>query len=662
MSDPAGATSIDPAELARCLFDEANDALIIFDPNSLKLLDVNPLTQRLTNRKRKELLQLSISDLFASDNSTLCQQFLNSCKETTIYHSRESHQLICGEGEPLEVNVSVSRLHTSPAPLGLISVRDVSDRKSLEADLRHAKALLQASLNEQTQRLETTSEELRDTEQRMRELLDDVGAIVWEADLPDISFSFVSKHAETLLGYPVEQWLTEPGFLFNHVHEDDAATCLEECLAATKEGRDHELQYRMRSASGQDVWFRDLVHVVKDTDGTPIQLRGILIDVTQQVLAEQEQLRLARELRKSEQKLSHVARLSTMGEMVAGIAHELNQPLSAISNFANAAMAALKTKTGTSTDPVERWIEQIDEQAARCGDIIRRLRGFTRKNDAKSTRVNVHEAVNTALAILSDRLKEVEADVVTDVSSEAYVVANDVEVQQVLVNLIRNACDAMEDTTSVARIHVRAKVNSDSLELTIEDNGPGVPPDCHDSIFDPFYTTRADGMGIGLAISQSIVANHGGRLLLDRTCTSGARFCLQLPLAQQAPEGEGTDDDSVVFLVDDDDGSAGSIIALMDCIGVKTRRFSSAEEFLAEYSGGRDMPECACLILDVRLPGMSGPDLCKTLAALGQSLPTIMISGHLDIDKNKIPGVIAGLQKPFRGAELWGHVNSVFQR
>ena len=533
MPSPTILNTVDSAELARCLFEESNDGLFIFDPESMQILDVNPHAQRMTKYSRRELLQLSVPDLLETENAKAAQEFFDSCVETRLLHSRESYQLVRNTGGKLEVNVTVSRLHTSPSTLGLISVRDVSDRKALELNLTQARSLLQEALNAQTKQFEKTTGTLRKTESQLSEIVDDIDAIVWEAEFPCNTFSYVSAQAESILGYPVSDWETKPNFWYSLIHPDEADGVLSYCVTATKRCEDHAMEYRMLAADGDYRWIREIVHVVQNENNTPIKVRGLMIDITARRNAEDDRLQLERELRKRERELAHVARLSTMGEMVAGIAHEVNQPLTAISNFANAAIEVLNVESREAEDSVRQWMRQISNEAVRCSDIIRRLRGFTRKDDESILKVNVAEVIHNSVAMLSDVVQEHSIQMETSLSQhkDIFVMCNETQLQQVLINLLRNACDAVLNASARSpKIQIDLDVISDRVQLTVSDSGPGIPEDLAPQIFEPFFTSREDGMGMGLAISKSIVNEYGGTLKAENSAT-GARFIVELPTA-----------------------------------------------------------------------------------------------------------------------------------
>src|SRR5207302_970785 len=174
-------------------------------------------------------------------------------------------------------------------------------------------------------------------QQRFRDLVNSVEGIVWEADVPSFQFSFVSKEAERVLVYPVERWLSEPTFWKDHVHPDDREWALQFCQTATTEKRNHQFEYRMTAADGRVVWLRNLVTVVVDGGHVP-RVRGVMVDLTKHKQAEEA-------LREARADLAHVSRVTTMGELTAALAHEVNQPIAAASTNANTCLRWLAGDT-----------------------------------------------------------------------------------------------------------------------------------------------------------------------------------------------------------------------------------------------------------------------------------------------------------------------------
>ncbi len=228
--------------------------------------------------------------------------------------------------------------------------------------------------------------------------------------------------------------------------------------------------------------------------------------------------------------LVRLARLSTMGEIVAGLAHELNQPLAAISNFARAARHSIRGHETVDASAAEA-LDQIAEQADRAAEIIRHLRRFFRRAETQRLPVDVSRLVREAAVLLEVDARIHGAWLELDLDESLPMAAVErVEIEQVITNLVRNALEAMGQTPPDRRV-VRlrtARAPNGWIEVSVEDAGCGISPELAPRLFEPFYTTKPGGMGLGLAISRSIVHAHGGRLEAVPLAKQGAvfRFCL----------------------------------------------------------------------------------------------------------------------------------------
>jgi two-component system, LuxR family, sensor kinase FixL len=234
------------------------------------------------------------------------------------------------------------------------------------------------------------------------------------------------------------------------------------------------------------------------------------------------------------QRLTHVSRLATMGEMAAGIAHELNQPLTAIASYAQACDWLL-ARGSTDTAEIRDALQQITAQGLRAGEIIRRLRNLVRTPDTLRVETDVNELIEElkGLALTDARAHNVRLTLEL-APALAPIIANRVEIQQVVLNLVRNAIEALEGVPPERRdIVLRTEPGAESnVELAVIDSGPGVDAGIVDRLFSPFVTTKPAGAGLGLAISRSIVEAHKGTLRYRPAGAGGACFVLRLPHAQ----------------------------------------------------------------------------------------------------------------------------------
>jgi signal transduction histidine kinase len=237
------------------------------------------------------------------------------------------------------------------------------------------------------------------------------------------------------------------------------------------------------------------------------------------------------DLRRNREQLAHVNRISTMGELAASLAHELNQPLTAILSNAQAAQRFLASKPADLRE-VQEILEDIVSDNNRAGEVIRRMRALVKKEELEFAPIHIASVIGEVVQLLhSDEILHnihVELDCQDGLPN---VRGDRVQLQQVILNLLMNAFDAMKETPSQDReVMVRAHVNGDGLvEISVRDHGIGFPTDKLAKIFDPFYTTKRDGLGMGLAISRSIVEAHGGRLWAKNNTDRGSTFYFTIP-------------------------------------------------------------------------------------------------------------------------------------
>ena len=232
--------------------------------------------------------------------------------------------------------------------------------------------------------------------------------------------------------------------------------------------------------------------------------------------------------RHHQNELLHVARLSSMGEMATGLAHELNQPLAAIINYANGAKR--RFAGGASGAELLEPLEQITAQATRAAQIIKWLRGLVERQNPSYRLVDVNDMVAEVLSFMDFEIRTAGIDLSIDYAERLPLIYVDlVQIEQVLLNLLRNACDAVAENTHEKRLWLVTMVQHDRVEIEVTDNGVGMSEETRQRLFEPFYTTKKTGMGMGLAISQTILEQHRAQIRVDSLATQGTRFTLSFP-------------------------------------------------------------------------------------------------------------------------------------
>lgn len=382
----------------------------------------------------------------------------------------------------------------------LCSGEDVTERRLVERALKRSQRLLRAA-----------------------ERVAGVGD--FEVQIPGAGTDQLSPVVRQILGLG-ETETPRPDAFTAYVHPDDRER-FDAALAEIREaGETFDQRYRIVTPAG-DVRF---VHAIARArrDGGVLTLTGMLHDVTERTLAEEEAQR-------TRERLMHVSRISTLGEMASGLAHEINQPLTAISIFAQACARMLDRGEEALPD-LREALEQISAQAIRAGEVIRRLRELVKQRGTRRTTVDCNMLVRDLITLAEPDARTDDIVLRVDLAPGPLPVHVDVvQIQQVLLNLIRNAIDAtLAGTASQRRIEIgTARTGDDEVEIAVADFGVGLPAGGAEHLFEPFFTTKAAGTGLGLSISRGIVRAHGGRLEAVTNASGGATFRFTLPLTHE---------------------------------------------------------------------------------------------------------------------------------
>lgn len=281
-----------------------------------------------------------------------------------------------------------------------------------------------------------------------------------------------------------------------------------------------------RKKDGSIFHEQKTITPLKDAQGNIVHFISTGHDITDIVRAEELD-------RQHKAELAHVGRLSVLGEMTSGLAHELNQPLCAITTYAQTCLRIIQAGN-CKPEEVRYGLEQVIRQAELGGAIFRRLRNFARKGDLRQQRVDLRDLIQEVASFVRAETQQNQIRLIMSISRQLPAVMVDpIQVEQVLLNLVRNSMDALSGVEEERRqIVIRAtRYQRSSVRVCISDSGHGCPPDVTDRLFEPFFTTKHNGLGIGLGISQSIIDAHGGRLWLEENSQQGATFCFILPAA-----------------------------------------------------------------------------------------------------------------------------------
>jgi two-component system sensor kinase FixL len=235
-------------------------------------------------------------------------------------------------------------------------------------------------------------------------------------------------------------------------------------------------------------------------------------------------------LQELQSELVHISRLTAMGEMASALAHELNQPLSAIANYMKGSQRLLEGRSDEDSIRIGDAIEKAAEQSLRAGQIIRRLRDFVSRGETERRVESVKKLIEeaSALALVGAKERDVRVTFQIDPANDL-VLVDKVQIQQVLLNLIRNSMEAMEQSARRELLIASRPQEGDLLEFSVADSGSGIASEISGQLFQPFVTTKRMGMGVGLSISRSIVESHGGQMRVEPNRGGGTVFCFTVP-------------------------------------------------------------------------------------------------------------------------------------
>lgn len=456
-----------------------------------KLLDVNPAYCRLSGYSRHELLSMNIGQL---DTSLTRDRIAAKFRSLTTQRSLKFEtQHRCKEGRIVELDVNVTFLTRDNSALVASFVCDITKRKQAVSALQ-------------------------DSERRYRTLLDQNPEAI--GVFSDGRMVYMNERLCQLCGYEVAELLDiSPSDLLVAHDRARAARHMEQLLHGESSA---PREYRIVRKDGAILTVEVYTMLIEHDE------RPALLSTFRDI---GDRLRVEQETSHMREQLARVTRTIGMGEIAAALSHEINQPLAAIANYADACEQLLQANTDDTAQL--RWaLSKIQEQALRAGEIKQQMKVYSENAALNRESLDIERVIEEVQRLLQYKL-QLEQTIVHVRVDKAYrsTLADRIQIQQVFVNLLQNAIQAMENITRSREIRIECKGASGYILVEVSDRGPGVRPEDTERIFEPYLTTKLSGMGMGLGISRRIVETHGGKLW----CVSspeGGRFCFTLPYAE----------------------------------------------------------------------------------------------------------------------------------
>ncbi len=367
-------------------------------------------------------------------------------------------------------------------------------------------------------------EALRESEARLTEAHRIAKVGHWEWDEREDRQTYASEEAERICGMSSGMLFASLDEFLAGVHADDRERVEAVMEQAGIDRSGYEVEYGIVRPDGETRFILEIADVVLDDAGELARTVGTVQDITERKQAEER-------IRQHEAELALVLRRGTLGEMTSALAHELNQPLAAVSTYSDACLRKLRSGEWRSRE-LENMLTQIREQADHAGQIMRRIRQFVQKSEPGTSPAHVNDIVDEAIKLVAFELRSNNVELTLEPEDGLPRVSVDrIEIEQVVLNLVRNSIEAMtEIEAGKRRLRIRtSKAGKNLVEVVVSDSGAGFPAELADKAFDPFFSTKPGGMGMGLPISRTIVEAHGGRISARQDAGPGATFGFTLP-------------------------------------------------------------------------------------------------------------------------------------
>lgn len=517
------------------IFDAITDSAVLLDKSG-RIINWNSGASSLFGYVKREVLGRSINFIFDRNYPfpKLIQEITSDQQkwlEDTTYIRKNGIKGNCRTYLcPLPPNdqnkITALMLHQNISDLKKNESEQLQERSELISKLQQTvhsfwstTSLLLNTMNH----LEQTERKLRESELRFLLLAENATDLI-SRHTPDGAFLYVSPASKASTGYTADDLIGKN--IYKLIHHDDLAKLKKAFTRRSDNTNNKPIVYRMKRKEGEFRWFESNIRLIIDDHKRVIsEIQLASRDITDRVLDKKARLR--------GQQLAHVFRLSTMEEMASGMAHEISQPLAAIVNYTRGCVRHLENSEH-DRDQLRGIMQKAVSQAERAGEIIHRLKNFFCKGQLVKTPCKMNNVIRETIGLIKNELTTSKTKVDFDFDKNIpFIFIDKIQIQQVLLNLVQNAIEAMNQVNkNDKRIHVQTlKKDDETIEITLSDTGPGFSKDIINKVFMPFFTTKAHGRGMGLAICRSIIEAHGGQFTIYPSSNQRGWIRFSLPIS-----------------------------------------------------------------------------------------------------------------------------------
>jgi two-component system sensor kinase FixL len=513
------------------LFDAIADSAILLDKAG-RIINWNAGAAALFGYARKEVVGRSINLIYDRNYAfpKIIQDLHSHQKkwqeETTIIHKNGV------KGHCHSYLSPIPSAHSNNKMSAILIHHNINPFKKIEDEPHHSPAQPHDALTgswgtnllliELLNSLEQAERRYRESELRFHLLAENATDVI-SRHTPDGIYLYISPACKPSIGYNQDDLIGSN--IHKLIHHDDLAKIKKAFTRRRDDLNSKPIVYRLKRKEGEYRWFESNIRLISDTSSRVIsEIQLASRDITDRVLDKKARLR--------GQQLAHVFRLSTMEEMASGMAHEISQPLAAIVNYTRGCVRHLEN-THYDRDQLRSVMGKAVAQAERAGEIVQRLKNFFCKGQLIKTSCKLNNIIRETASLIKNELtvSKTKLDFHFD-KDIPFVFIDKIQIQQVTLNLIQNAIESMNvNHTKEKRIQIHTKSNKNTIEATITDAGPGFSKEIIHKAFTPFFTTKANGRGMGLAICRSIIEAHGGQFTINPNTNGHSWIRFSLPIS-----------------------------------------------------------------------------------------------------------------------------------